>query len=84
MKVVSITVGASHKLSIPGAYETVNPSISMTAEVEEGEDLAEAIQKLKTEVDMQFWRAAYVDFFTACNRRQQGTENWLRSLSPKQ
>jgi hypothetical protein len=84
MQVTKITIGASHKLSIPGAYETVNPSISMTADIEPGEDVSKAVEELKARVDEQFWRLAYTDFATACNRVRMGTANWLQHWTPQQ
>ena len=77
MRVVSISVGASHKLAVPGRFETVNPSLTLTAEVGEGEDLTAAIDQLKATLEEQYWRLAWQDFWTAVQRANIGTGQWL-------
>jgi len=83
MKVRTVTVGAAHKISVPGQYETINPSVSVTAEVEEGEDLSRVVDQLKAQVDQEFWRLAYTDYATALQRAAAGTQNWLVAKFPQ-
>ena len=83
MKIRTVTVGAAHKISIPGLYESINPSVSVTAEVEEGEDLNVVVDQLKAQVETEFWRLAYTDYATALQRAEMGTQNWLVARFPK-
>jgi len=84
MKIRTVTVGASHKLSIPGQYETINPSVSITADVGENEDLSTVVDELKIQVEAEFWRLAYTDYATALQRAAAGTQNWLAAKFPRQ
>lgn len=83
MRIRTVTVGAAHKISIPGLYESINPSVSITADIEEGEDLTTVVNQLKAQVEAEFWRLAYTDFATALERAQAGTQNWLVAKFPQ-
>jgi len=64
-------------------YESISPSVSITADVEEGEDLAAVVNQLKERVEAEFWRLAYTDYATALQRLEAGTQDWLVAKFPK-
>ncbi len=77
MRLTKISVSKSDKLTLPGVYESSGTSMTLEAEIGEGEDAATVLVQLKQQFDHLYWQLVARDFQEYLQRLQTGTANFL-------